>query len=44
MTLLVAADFLFFRGIPTRAEQFFQKFHRCLSSLRRRIASPAAVY
>jgi hypothetical protein len=44
MTLLVAADFLFFRGIHPRAEQFFQKFHRCLPSLRRRIVSPAAVY
>jgi hypothetical protein len=43
MTLLVAAGFFFFRGIPTRAEQFFQKFHRCFSSLRCRIVSPAAV-
>jgi hypothetical protein len=43
MTLLVAADFLFFRGIPTRTEQLFQKFHRCLPSLRCRVVSPAAV-
>ena len=42
--LLVAADFLFFRGIRTRAEQFFQKLHLCPSSQRCRTVSPAAVF